>query len=71
MPICAVVQISHHDFWLTADVGYHGPSKIWKDFSDVKGSCANEQPDVMPFKDDFPTVVENLHWLQDKIATPG
>jgi len=70
-PLCAVVKVSHRDFWLTADAGYCGPSQIWKDLAEVKASCANEQPDVMPFKDDFPTVIENLHWLQDNIATPG
>ncbi|KIK19869.1 hypothetical protein PISMIDRAFT_24309 [Pisolithus microcarpus 441] len=53
-PICAVVKISDNDFWLTADAGSHGPLQIWKDFSDVKASCATEQPDVAPFKDDYP-----------------
>ena len=70
-PICAVVKISSHDFWLTADAGYHGPSQIWKDFSEVKASCACEQPDMAPFKDNFSTVTENLHWLQDEVATSG
>ncbi|KIM66133.1 hypothetical protein SCLCIDRAFT_14522 [Scleroderma citrinum Foug A] len=70
-PICAVVKISSRDFWLTTDAGYRGPSQIWKDFSEVKASCACEQPDMVPFKDDFSTVTENLHWLQDEVTTSG
>ncbi|KAI6040515.1 hypothetical protein EDC04DRAFT_2894047 [Pisolithus marmoratus] len=70
VPICAVVKISDNDSWLTADAGYHGPLQIWKDFSDVKASCATEQPGMAPFKDDYPIVVKNLHWLLDTVATP-
>ncbi|KAI6002525.1 hypothetical protein EDC04DRAFT_2611840 [Pisolithus marmoratus] len=69
-PICAVIKISDDDFWLTADAGYHGPLQIWKDFSDVKASCVTEQPDMAPFKDDYPIVVKNLHWLLDAVAAP-
>ncbi|KAH7917949.1 hypothetical protein BV22DRAFT_1134981 [Leucogyrophana mollusca] len=69
--ICAVVKISDRDYWLTADAGFHGPSIVCKELSEATVSCAAEQPDMALFKDEFSTIVNNLHWLQDQVATPG
>ncbi|KAI6018350.1 hypothetical protein EDC04DRAFT_2607813 [Pisolithus marmoratus] len=69
-PLCAVVHISTHDFWLTADVGYH-TSSIWKSFSDVEVTCAAERPEFELFMDDYIMVSDNLRWLQESIETPG
>ncbi|KAI6030607.1 hypothetical protein F5J12DRAFT_779712 [Pisolithus orientalis] len=70
-PLCAIVQISASDFWLTADAGYHKNSKIWKSLADVKASCATEQPDIPPVQDYSKTALENVTYFQNAIATPG
>jgi hypothetical protein len=69
--ISAITQISSNDFYLTADAGYKGPSTICPEYSSIKPSCTNEQPDVEPFKADFDVVRSNLRWLQDVATTDG
>ncbi|KAG1816360.1 uncharacterized protein BJ212DRAFT_1299650 [Suillus subaureus] len=66
--LSSVIQISSGDYYLTADGGYRGASSFWPEFATVKPSCANEWPDIDPFKTNFNVVKENIKWLQD-IAT--
>jgi hypothetical protein len=68
-PLCAIVQISSSDYWLTADCGYCGPSVTMPSLANVKPSCMGEWPDVEPFRAEFTTVMENLQWLQAQTAT--
>ncbi|KAL4064818.1 hypothetical protein V8B97DRAFT_2025921 [Scleroderma yunnanense] len=69
-PILAVVQIDNNDFWLTADVNFHGLTEICLDYAVIKPSCVCHMPEAAPFTADWGSVTDNLHWLQDQIATP-
>jgi hypothetical protein len=69
--LSSVVQISSSDYYLTADSGYRGASSFSPEFATVKPSCANEWPDIEPFKTDFNVVKENIKWLQDIATTDG
>ena len=68
--ISAVVEIDTNDYWLTVDANYHGPSDIWPDYAIIKPSCICQMPDVVPFMADWGDVTDNLHWLQEDVATP-
>ena len=68
--ISAVVEIDTNDYWLTADANYRGPSDIWPDYAIIKPSCICQMPDVAPFMADWGDMMDNLHWLQEDVATP-
>ncbi|KIJ13523.1 hypothetical protein PAXINDRAFT_156471 [Paxillus involutus ATCC 200175] len=69
--LCAIVHISNHNFWLTADAGYRKPTSVWRELAAVKPSCTVEEPDMQPVRGDFKPTIDNLRKLQDLIATPG
>lgn len=74
-PLCAVlsaiVRVDQEDFWLTPDGGYQGPNGVWKEFLDVKPSCALANPGVEPVMSDFPVTLHMLQSFTQRCVTPG
>ncbi|KIJ21318.1 hypothetical protein PAXINDRAFT_151863 [Paxillus involutus ATCC 200175] len=46
--LCAIMHISNHNFWFTADAGYQKPISVWHKLAAVKPSCTMEEPDMQP-----------------------
>ncbi|KIK11918.1 hypothetical protein PISMIDRAFT_78579, partial [Pisolithus microcarpus 441] len=69
--LSAIARIDNHDFWLTSDGGYQGPDSVWKEFLEVKPSCALTDPGLQPAAADFPIVLRTLQKITEKCVTPG
>ncbi|KAI5989258.1 hypothetical protein EDD15DRAFT_2284432 [Pisolithus albus] len=69
--LSAIVRIDSEDFWLTADGGYLGPNIVWKEFADVKLSCAATDPGLEPVSSDYVVVINVLQHLTEKCVTAG
>jgi hypothetical protein len=57
VPLCAIVGICTHDFWLTSDANYCQGSQVWQELVNVKPSCTLEELDPQPARSDFKTVI--------------
>ncbi|KAI5987722.1 hypothetical protein EDD15DRAFT_2372104 [Pisolithus albus] len=69
--LSAIARIDREDFWLTSDGGYQGPNSVWKEFLQVKPSCALTDPGSQTVPSDFGIILQTLQKITDKCVTPG
>ena len=59
-PLCAIMRICTHDFWLMSEVNYCPGFHAWQELVNVNPSCTVEEPDPQPVHSDFGTVMQKL-----------
>ncbi|EMD37980.1 hypothetical protein CERSUDRAFT_72610 [Gelatoporia subvermispora B] len=73
-PLVLFARVSDDNFFMTSDANWR-PSQYTPFFSDAKPSCTLTappgSPDLAILEPDWPEVIANLRWFQNRIVTKG